>query len=118
MPVIHGWLTLHPELTPMQDNARGHSARYTKAELEERGIQMMEWPPCSPDLNPIETVWDWIKDWIQEQYDEKKLTYDQLRKAVIDAWNAVPNDFLNQLIDDMPNRCKAVIDADGKHTRY
>lgn len=102
----------------MQDNARGHSARYTKAELQQRGIQMMEWPPCSPDLNPIETVWDWMKDWIEEQYGEKKLTYDQLRKAVTDAQNAVPNDFLDQLIDSMPDRCKAVIKADGKYTRY
>ena len=79
---------------------------------------MIEWPPYSPDLNPIETVWDWMKDWIDERYEDKKLNYNQLRAAVSDAWNAVPNDFLDQLIEDMPKRCKAVIKADGKYTRY
>lgn len=102
----------------MQDNARGHAARFTMAELQERGIRMVEWPAYSPDLNPIETVWDWMKDWIDERYGEKKLNYNQLRIAVKDAWDAVPDDFLNQLIDDMPNRCRAVIVAKGKIIKY
>ena len=102
----------------MQDGAPGHSARFTIDELQERGIRLIWWPPYSPDLNPIETVWNWMKDWIDERYGEKKLTYNLLRSAVREAWDAVPDDFLNQLIDDMPKRCKAVIRADGKHTPF
>lgn len=118
IPIIHGWTSLHPELEVMQDNASGHAAKATIAEMQERGIRMVEWPAYSPDLNPIETVWDWMKDWIDEQYGEKKLNYNQLRIAVKDAWDAVPGDFLNKLIEDMPNRCKAVIAAKGKITKY
>ena len=40
----------------MQDGALGHAAGDTKAELVSRGIIVIEWPPFSPDLNPIERV--------------------------------------------------------------
>jgi transposase len=46
----------------MQDNAAAHGGRATRAEIKRRGLHMIFWPALSPDLNPIETVWDWIKD--------------------------------------------------------
>jgi hypothetical protein len=42
----------------MQDNAKPHTAGITRNFLQERGIQIMECPALSPDLNPIEYVWD------------------------------------------------------------
>ena len=102
----------------MQDNASGHAAKATIAEMQRRGIRLVEWPPYSPDLNPIETVWDWMKDWIDDRYEGIKLTYPRLRSAVNEAWDAVPADYLSQLIDEMPARCQAVIDAKGKITKY
>jgi len=44
---------MHPELVLIQGGAPGHAAADTKADLAERGITAIFWPP---DLNPIETV--------------------------------------------------------------
>jgi hypothetical protein len=57
VPVIHGYIEFQRRegihLRLMQDGAPGHSAADTKQELQERGIEVISWPPFSPDLNPI-----------------------------------------------------------------
>ena len=38
----------------MQDNASIHTSRLARDWLQEHGIEVTDWPPYSPDLNPIE----------------------------------------------------------------
>jgi transposase len=105
----------------MQDGAPGHRAKATASQLEERGVRKIFWPPYSPDLNPIETIWDWMKDYIQEQYPQYEIggmSYNMLRKAVIEAWNSISTEQLDELISSMHQRCQDVINADGKHTKW
>jgi transposase len=122
IPLVDGWIQLKRHegvpLIFMQDSAPSHVARGTIQDLEERGIICMRWPAFSPDLNPIEMVWNWMKDWIQERYDDTLRGSDALREAIIAAWNAVTEAYLNELLESMPARCQAVIDANGLHTRY
>jgi hypothetical protein len=119
--LIHGCIIMYPELRLMQDGASSYRAKAIALELEERGVKKIFWPPYSPDFNPIETVWDWMKDYIQEQYPQYErdgMSYDMLRKAVKKAWNSISVEQLNELIDSMHQRCQDVIDADGKHTKW
>lgn len=102
----------------MQDNAAAHGARATRAEIQRRGLHMIFWPALSPDLNPIETVWDWMKDSIQAQGTEIYRNYPRLRAEVIRAWNQVTDEQVIELIKSMPARCEAVIEARGWHTKY
>jgi hypothetical protein len=118
VPVIHGWMRLHPGHIFMQDGAPGHAADETLQDLLDRGIVKVEWPPYSPDLNPIETVWNWMKDYIKDNYPQDKMRYDELRKAVKEAWNAVPEEWLIELVRGMKQRCEAVIKANGMYTKY
>jgi transposase len=89
VPVVHVWLRLNPSLVFMQDGGPGHSAAYTQAELEERGIHPIFWPAFSPDLNPIGAVWNKMKNYIENCYPDlpagKQRTYDQLRQIVQEA---------------------------------
>jgi len=124
VPIIDGWIRwcrglFGEALVLMQDGASGHAARGTQADLRERGVTVIHWPPYSPDLNPIESVWNWMKDWIEDKYGlEENPGYDALRRYVKEAWDAVPDDYFRDLLVQMPQRCQAVIDAEGKHTKY
>ena len=73
----------------MQDGAPGHAAGDTQADLKERGVTPIFWPAYSPDLNPIETIWNWMKDYIVDVYSDTQLLYDRLRDAVTEAWISI-----------------------------
>jgi hypothetical protein len=82
VPVIHGYIELQRRegihLKLMQDGAPGHAAADTKQDLQERGIEVISWPPFSPDLNPIEWVWHIMKNYLQDNFPEV-MSYDVLR---------------------------------------
>jgi len=93
IPVIEGLYNLHKGHIFMQDGAPAHAADSTELELLERRIESLGWPPYSPDLNPIENVWDWMKViW--------RTSYDQLRAAV--RGKKVPDDCLLGLVQSIP----------------
>lgn len=72
----------------MQDGAPGHAPGDTRRKLAERGIFVIFLPAHSPDLKPIETVWNWMKDYIERVDGDVQLSYNQLRIAVREAWDA------------------------------
>lgn len=117
VPLIYGWIRMNPYLSLMQDGAPGHAAKAIIQELLKRQIPVIWWPAFSPDLNPIETVWDKMKDWIQNNYPEK-LSYNKLRGAINAAWEQISPEFLSDLVDSIQARCEAVIRANGMHTEY
>jgi transposase len=122
IPLVHGWLRLFPDLQFMQDSAPCHWAGFTLDELQERGITPIYWPPFSPDLNPIETIWDKIKDYIELHYPDlpagRQYTYDRLRGIVQEAWESITPEDLRSVVGTMSERCQAVIDARAGHTKY
>lgn len=50
----------------MQDGAPAHRTNNTQAEETKLGITQLDRPACSPDLNPIETVWRIMKKRLQD----------------------------------------------------
>jgi len=98
----------------MQNNAPGHAVTNTKAFLNQLAIVVINWPPYSPDLNPIETLWKHMKKWLQEEYEECKFkNYDDLKFRVNRAWEVVVTPgLLRELIESMPSRMQAIIEAD------
>ncbi|GFW70546.1 transposable element Tcb2 transposase [Trichonephila clavipes] len=68
------------------------------------GIVRMEWPVCSPDMNPIEHVWDTLGRRVAGRQPPPQ-TLQELIRALLGEWDRIPQLMINSLIDSMPQRC-------------
>lgn len=109
----------------MQDNAKIHKAKKTLKWFEDMGIELIEWPPYSPDLNPIEQLWFELKELInvidpglQEITSKSEETMLRFGRAINRAWAEISCERVRGLVESMDSRVNAVIDAKGWYTRF
>jgi hypothetical protein len=108
----------------MHDNASVHTARIVRNLLNELGVEVMIWPPYSPDLNPIENLWALMKAEIYLKYPEletapdTEATLERLIQAAKEAWHAIDQAVLDRISITMSRRVEAVIRAVGWYTKY
>ena len=101
----------------MHDGAKPHTARISMALLRKSAMEVLPWPSLNPDLNPIEHVWDYIRQHLNEM-DPRVQSLDELRKAIHEVWRHIPQQYVRRLIHSMRRRVAAVIAADGGSTHY
>ena len=77
----------------------------------------MKWPAQSPDLNPIEHAWSYLKKRLRE-YKIPPNGMEQLWERVEKEWNEILAEVCQGLIESMPDRIKAVLQAQGGYTKY
>ena len=78
--------------------------------LNDNHIRTLPWPTLSPDLNPIEHLWDEFGRRVRNGLNPPE-TLDELRWALTQEWNNIPQAFIRNLIGSMRRRCQAVINA-------
>ena len=97
------------------DNDPKHTSKKAKQFLEDNRITVLEWPSCSPDLNPIENVWKILKERVRKC---KSKNSDEFVENIINEWNNIETIILKSLIDSMPNRIRLVIENNRDTIMY
>ncbi|KAI3355643.1 hypothetical protein L3Q82_004186 [Scortum barcoo] len=92
-----------PGFLLMQDNARPHVAGVCQQFLQDEGIDAMDWPARSPDLNPIEHIWDIMSRSIHQRHVAPQ-TVQELADALVQVWEEIPQETIRHLIRSMPRR--------------
>ena len=84
-------------------------------------VELLDWPPRAPDMNPIENMWSEVKRTMQETWPAlPPRNSDELWTLVSDAWDEVASStrYSRSLIESMTRRMKSVVEAEGFWTSY
>jgi hypothetical protein len=100
-----------------QDNASIHDANYTHQWMLDNGIQVLPWPSCSPDLNPMENAWGIL---VRAVYSDGRQyeSVAQLKAAIERAWSDMDILVLQKMILKMRKRLVKVVAQSGNHIGY
>ena len=113
-------LSFRKKLILMHDNAPSHAARLTLGFLNKslvKNATVMEWPPYSPDLDPIENMWSIIKRKVYasgKQFSSK----DELWNVIKGAAKDISADEISKLTSSMDRRLIAVVANHGAYIKY
>lgn len=103
--------------TLMDDNATPHRAIIIRDFLHQQNLPRMDWPARSPDLNPIENVWDILDRRVRANHVQPA-TLQQLFVLLQQEWAALPQATLRRCVESMRPRCLEAIQNNGGHTSY
>ena len=99
------------------DNAKCHTAGVIQDWFEDNHVKKLEWPAQSPDLNPIEHLWDELERRIRLR-PIRPSSIPTLALALQEEWRRIPPEIYQKLVDSMPRRIEAVIKSKGGPTNY
>lgn len=119
---VEEWGMAKDELVFQHDNDPKHTAKVTQAYLHSVGITetdgtLLYWPAQSPDLNPIEHMWAYLKKQLGK-YQTRPKSCKELWQRISVEWYKIPVEYCRDLIRSMPKRLAAVQRAKGRQTRY
>ncbi|GFV90069.1 transposable element Tc3 transposase [Trichonephila clavipes] len=101
----------------MDDNATCHRTLAVQDCLDSEGIQRLAWPARSPDLNPIENVWDALGRQVAGR-NYPPTNKNTLIRALTEEWDQLPQQLLDNVVQSMVRRVECCITLHGGHISY
>jgi transposase len=117
VPEIEAARELGVDMVFMQDNAPCHKTNLVMAFLAQNQIQTLDWPPQSPDLNPIENLWAIVKARRFKKFGIPRSKIE-LIEQIFEIWEAIDQELLDTLVDSIENRLREVVRLRGRTTKY
>lgn len=98
-----------------QDNDPKHTANLVREWMIHNVRQQLHTPPQSPDINPIEHLWEELKRRVRKHNASSK---EELKNRILHEWENIPAEVTRKLVSSMTRRLQAIIKANGGPTKY
>jgi hypothetical protein len=108
-------IPLHSEYAFQEDNAPVHTSEYATWWKRQACIERLDWPSQSPDLNPIEHLWEQLGRRVRSRTPRN---LKELTSCLVQEWNSMPSNAGDHLVKSMKKRVDEVIAAKGYPTKY
>jgi hypothetical protein len=109
-----GSFVLQQDNDPTHKVAATITAKWNTSHASSQKL-LENWPPNSPDLNPIENVWAFVQARVNALGCK---SFDEFQAAVLDEMKAVPKSLISNLYKSMPKRLAKVTESGGGKTKY
>ena len=118
LPEIHAAKTnFDVDMVFMQDNAPCHKTKLISDFLARKQVSVLNWPPSSPDMNPIENLWSIIKKRRYKKFGIPATKYD-LIEQIFTIWEEIDLELCQKLAKSVKKRLEEVIRLNGRPTKY
>jgi transposase len=108
-------LGLDEQFVFQHDNDPKHTSGIVKEWLKEKKVETLKWPAFSPDLNPIEHIWDELERRMKKHHPTNR---EMFKEMLLREWNSIGVDVTEKLVDSVPNRLYECVRGHGYPTRY
>jgi hypothetical protein len=101
----------------MEDGAPIHRSAAAKRFCNAHQMETIPHPAQSPDMNPIENAWKLLKEWVNGR-PTIPANVEELKGALLEEWERIDIEFINRLVESMPERVQALRKAKGGPTKW
>ena len=112
---------MHDDFLFQQDGAPAHTSKQAQDWLEHHCPEFVnkdEWPPNSPDLNPLDfSVWGVMLD-KYDKHSPKPKTTAELKIVLQQIWDSLSQEFIQKTVLAFRKRVQACVRSNGGHFEH
>lgn len=101
----------------VEDGAPVHTAKVTREWHKNHEMKVLFHPSNTPDLNPIENVWSYLKNVVNDRPVRPK-NIDEAEAALFEEWGKIDLIYINTVIESMPKQVQKILKANGNSIKY
>ncbi|KAL4494399.1 hypothetical protein ABPG72_019809 [Tetrahymena utriculariae] len=123
LPFVDDHFDVEEDVFLLQDGAPSHTSKKSKEWFEDTNIEILQNPSWSPDLNPIELIWNTMKQKFKQKLiikkfeDNSQLTQENIKEIVTEIWQDIDDNIIKQSISHTKKIMKQVIELQGDYCK-